>query len=388
MKKICVITGSRSEYGLLRNLISGIKNSKKLKLQLIVTGSHLSNEFGATVNNIIADKFKITKKIKILDKKDDLTMIEKCVAKGIEKISSTFKKIKPDIILILGDRYEILSAAISALFLKIPVAHIHGGERSEGAYDESIRHAVTKFSHLHFVSTQTYKKRVIQLGENRKNVFLTGSIGVDSIKQIKFYNKKKLEDKFNVKFFDKNFFIIFHPVTLEDDTQDKHMSEILKALLEFPDYGKFFVYPSADLGGKSIIKLINEFVKNNKNCYKFKSLGQKEYFSFVKNCNVVIGNSSSGIIEVPSLEVGVINIGDRQKGRIRSKAVIDCKPKYNDIFENIKKIQKPYYLKKIKNFQNPYEYIDSTKKIINILEGKKSFKNFVKKKFFDLNFNI
>jgi GDP/UDP-N,N'-diacetylbacillosamine 2-epimerase (hydrolysing) len=388
MKKICVITGSRSEYGLLKNLILGIKNSKKLKLQLIVTGSHLSREFGSTVKNIISDKFKITKKIKILDRQDDLTNMGKCVARGIEKFSFTFKNIKPDLILILGDRYEILSAAISALFLKIPVAHIHGGERSEGAYDEAIRHAITKFSHLHFVSTKTYRNRVIQLGENKKNVFFTGSIGVDNIKQIKFYSKKILEEKYKVKFFDKNFFIIFHPVTLEDNTQEIHMLEILKALAKFPYYGKFFVYPSADLGGKSIIRLINQFVKNNKNCYQFKSLGQKDYFSFVKNCNIVIGNSSSGVIEVPSLNVGVINIGDRQRGRIKSKVVIDCKPLARDILKNILTILKPSYLKNIKNFKNPYDCNGTTKKIINILENKKNLKSFIKKRFFDLNIAI
>ena len=388
MKKICVITGSRSEYGLLRNLILGVNKSKKLKLQLIVTGSHLSSEFGSTVKQIVSDNFEIIKKIKILNRKDNLTNMAKCVSIGMEKFSQTFKKIKPDLILILGDRYEILSAAISALFLKIPVAHIHGGERSEGAYDESIRHAITKFSHLHFVSTKTYKNRVIQLGENKKNVFFTGSIGVDSIKQIKFYTKKKLEEKFKVKFLKKNFFIIFHPVTLEDNTQAKHMSEILKAILNYPNFGKFFVYPSADLGGKSIIKLIDKFVKKNKNSYKFKSLNQRDYFSFVKNCNAVIGNSSSGIIEVPSLKVGVINIGDRQRGRIRSKAVIDCNPIASSIFKALNKLLSKNYNNKIRNLQNPYDFNGSTKKIINILENKKNLKSLIKKRFFDLKISL
>ena len=388
MKKICVITGSRSEYGLLRNLILGIKNSKKLKLQLIVTGSHLSNEFGSTVKNIIADKFKITKKIKILNKKDDLTKVEKSVAKGIEKISSTFKKIKPDIILILGDRYEILSVAISALFLKIPIAHLHGGERSEGAYDESIRHAITKLSHIHFVSNKIYRQRVIQLGENKKNVYLTGSIGVDSIKRINFLSKNFLEKKYNLTFFKKNFFIIFHPVTLEDNTQKKNMNQILKALDFFPNCGKFFVYPGADFGGNEIIKLINNYVKKNRNCYKFKSLNQKDYFSFVKNSDIVIGNSSSGVIEVPSLKVGVINIGDRQRGRIKSNAIINCKPQYRDIVKSIKKISLKNYSLKIKNAKNPYEYPNSIKRITKVLENKKNLKSLIKKKFYDVQFKI
>ena len=238
MKKICVITGSRSEYGLLKHLISGIKQSKKLDLQLLVTGSHLSNDFGLTVKQIIKDKFKINKKLNILQQKDDSSNLSKAMSLGLEKFSKVFKKIKPDLLLILGDRYEILSSVISALFLKIPVAHLHGGERSEGAYDESIRHAITKFSHIHFVSTNIYKKRVIQLGENKRNVFFTGSIGVDNINKIKLFSKKNLEKKFNVEFKNKNFFIIFHPVTLEDNTQKKNMKEILKAISKFPEFGK------------------------------------------------------------------------------------------------------------------------------------------------------
>ena len=385
MKKVCIITGSRSEYGLLKGLINEIKKSKKLQLKLIVTGSHLSNDFGLTVKQIIKDRFYINKKVKILQNEDDTKNLSKAMAIGLTKFSSAFKELKPDLLLILGDRYEILSSVIAALFHKIPVAHLHGGERSEGAYDESIRHAITKFSHLHFVSTKTYKKRVIQLGENKKNVFFTGSIGVDNIRKIKFYGKKYLENKFRVKFKEKNLFIIFHPVTLEDNTQKKHMNEILKAVSFFPDYGKFFVYPSADLGGKSIIRLINRYVEKNNNSFKFKSLNQKEYFSFVKNCNLVLGNSSSGIIEVPSLKVGVLNIGDRQRGRIKSDAIIDCKPNDKDIINGIIKIMTNIYQKKIKKTKNPYGLDGTCKKIIKIIENKQNLDNLIKKKFFDLS---
>ncbi len=382
MKKICVITGSRSEYGLLKNIISEIKKSNKLKLQLVVTGSHLSNDFGLTVKQIIKDKFKINKKIKILQKKDNETNLTKAMSYGLIKFTNVFKTLKPDLILILGDRYEILSSAISALFLKIPIAHLHGGERSEGAYDESIRHAITKFSHLHFVSTLSHKKRVIQLGENPKNVYFTGSIGVENIKKLKFHSKKFLEKKFNVKFEKKNLFIIFHPATLEDNTQKKNMTEILKAVSNFKNYGKFFVYPSADLGGKSIIKLINKFVKKNKFSFKFKSLNQNDYFSFVKKCDVVIGNSSSGIIEVPSINVGVINIGDRQRGRVKSKAVIDCKPSSKEIIKSINTLMKNK--KKFLSYSNPYDLSGTTRKIISIIERKNKVKELIKKKFFDL----
>jgi GDP/UDP-N,N'-diacetylbacillosamine 2-epimerase (hydrolysing) len=384
MKKICVITGSRSEYGLLKNLISGINKSKKLHLQLIVTGSHLSSDFGLTVKQIIKDKFKINKKIKILENKDSTTNLSKAMATGLSKFSNVYRFLKPDLILILGDRYEILSAAISALFHKIPIAHLHGGERSEGAYDESIRHAITKFSHLHFVSTNSHKDRVIQLGENKNNVYFTGSIGVENIKKIKFYSKKYLENKFKIKFSNKNLFIIFHPTTLENNTQTKDMKEILKATSYFSEYSKFFVYPSADLGGKSIIKLIDQYVKKNKISYKFKSLDQKDYFSLVKNCNVVVGNSSSGIIEVPSLQVGVVNIGDRQRGRVKSKTIIDCKPSSKDIIQSIKKIMNKKNQKKISNHKNPYDHKGTSKKIINIIENKNSLENLIKKRFFDI----
>lgn len=384
-KKICVVTGSRSEYGLLKNLLLKIKKSKNLNLQLIVTGSHLSTDYGLTIKQILKDKFKINKKIKILQKKDSSIDLSKSMSIGIEKFSHFFKILKPDMLLILGDRYEILSSVISALFLKIPVAHLHGGERSEGAYDDAIRHAITKFSHLHFVSTVSHKKRVLQLGEDKKRVYFTGSLGVENIKNIKFYSKKYLEKKFNVKFQKKNMFIIFHPATLENNTQEKNMKEILKSVSFFKNYGKFFVYPSADLGGKSIIRLIDEYEKKNKLTYKFKSLNQKDYFSFVRNCNFVIGNSSSGIIEVPSLKVGVINIGDRQRGRVKSKAVIDTIPSSKKIINAIIRSMKNAHQEKIKKESNPYDFNGTTKKIVKVLESKGNFKNLIKKKFNDIN---
>ncbi len=384
MKKICVITGSRSEYGLLKNIIEGIKKSQKLKLYLIVTGSHLSNEFGLTSKQIVNDKFKIYKKIKILKKKDNEKNLSIAMSTGLIQFTNTFTNLKPDLILILGDRYEILSAAIAALFNKIPIAHLHGGERSEGAYDESIRHAITKFSHIHFVSSIAHKKRVIQLGENKKNVHFTGSIGVENIRRLNFLSKKFLEKKFKIKFNEKNLFIIFHPATLENNTQKKHMKEILRAVTHFKNYGKFFVYPSADLGGKSIICEIDNYVRKNNFSYKFKSLNQKDYFSFVKNCDVVIGNSSSGIIEVPSIKVGVVNIGDRQRGRIKSNAVIDCKPLSKEIIKSVKKIMEKKFQKKILIEKNPYDFNGTTKKIIKVIENKKNFKNLIKKKFFDM----
>jgi GDP/UDP-N,N'-diacetylbacillosamine 2-epimerase (hydrolysing) len=384
MKKICVISSSRSEYGLLKDLLKQLKKSKKLKPQLIVTGSHLSDNFGKTITDIINDGFFIDKKFNISPKQDKILDYSKSVSIGVNKFSNSFRDLKPDLIIILGDRYEIMSAAYTALLHKIPIAHLHGGERSEGAYDESIRHAITKLSHLHFVSANVHKKRVIQLGEKKENVHLVGSIGVSNIKKIKFFSKKLLEKKLKIKFNKKNLFIIYHPETLEENSQKKDFKEILKASSYFKNFNKFFIYPSADLGGKEIIKLINNYVKRDQSSFKFKSLKQKDYFSLVKNCSVVIGNSSSGIIEVPSLNVGVINVGDRQKGRFKSNIVLDCKPKAIKIINNIKKILTPDYQKKIRLNKNIYYYGDTSKKIIKVLEKKKEFKSLIKKKFFDL----
>jgi GDP/UDP-N,N'-diacetylbacillosamine 2-epimerase (hydrolysing) len=383
MKKICVITGSRSEYGLLKNIIQKIKNSKKLQLQLIVTGSHLSKEFGRTIDFIKKDNFFINKKFKIFNKLNKEHEVSQAISLAITKFSSCYSQLNPDIILILGDRYEIFSAAIAALFKKIPVAHLHGGERSEGAYDDSMRHAITKLSHLHFVSAKIYKKRVIQMGENPKKVFLTGSVGVTSIKKLDFLKKNQLEKKLNLKFCNKNFFIIFHPVTLEDKTYKTQMNEIAHALKNYKDFGKFFVYPSADLGGSSIIKIIKRFVEKNPNSYCFSSLDQAEYFSMVKNCNIVIGNSSSGVIEVPSLRVAVLNIGNRQDGRLKSKAIINCPPKRSIIIKNIEKLLTPMMRKKIKKIKNPYDNGDAPQKIVNILE-KIKIKNLIRKNFKDI----
>ena len=383
MKKICVITGSRSEYGLLKNLISKIQKSKKLQLQLIVTGSHLSKEFGNTIDHIKKDNFFINKKFKILHKLNNEHGISQAMSLAVSKFSSCYSQLNPDLILILGDRYEIFSSAIAALFHKIPIAHLHGGERSEGAYDDSMRHSITKLSHLHFVSAQIYKKRVIQMGENPKKVFFTGSVGVSSIKKLHFLSKKQLENKLNIKFCNKNLFIIFHPATLEDRTYKVQMNEIANSLKKYKDFGKFFVYPSADLGGSSIITIIKKFVKENTNSYCFSSLEQAEYFSMVKNCNIVVGNSSSGIIEVPSLKVGVLNIGNRQAGRLKSKAIIDCIPNKDIISRNIDKLLTPKMQKKIKIAPNPYENGDAPKKIIDILE-KTELKNLIKKKFRDI----
>lgn len=379
-KKICVISSSRAEYGLLKNLIFEIRKSKKLKLQHIVTGTHLSSRHGSTYQEIVNDNLQINKKIKILGNSDTSVAISNYLSKGIKDFSKTFYKIKPDLILILGDKFEIFSAAIAAMLTKIPISHIHGGETTEGAIDEAIRHSITKMSHIHFVAAKEYKDRVTQLGEKPKNIFLVGGLGVDTIQKTTFYKKEILENKIGFKFEKKNILVNFHPVTLEKNTSKKQIKQILKALKKFKDSKIIFTMPNADHDSKVIFKEINKFVKQNKNSVVFKSLGSTNYLSCLKLVDVILGNSSSGLLEAPTLKVPTINIGDRQKGRLRSKSVIDCQPKQKKIIYNLKKILEN---KKKFKFKNPYGKGGSSKKIIKILENL-NYNNLLKKTFYNI----
>jgi len=379
-KKICVVTGSRAEYGILKNLIFEIKKSKKLKLQLLVTGMHLSSQHGLTYKEIIQDGLKINKKIKISTNSDTSVAISNSISIGIKKFSKIFNFMKPDLVLILGDRFEVFSAAIASMSERLPIGHIHGGEITEGAIDEAMRHSITKMSHLHFVANKEYKDRVSQLGESPKNIFLVGGMGVDTIQKTKFIKKKLLEKKIKFIFKKKNIFVNFHPVTLEKNTSKMQIREILKALKMFKKEGILFSMPNADHNSKIIYDKINNFVKRNKNAKAFKSLGSLKYLSCLSLVNVIVGNSSSGLLEAPTLKIPTINIGDRQKGRLKAKSVIDCGPKCRKIFNNLQKIL--YNRKKInyRSFKNPYGKAGASKKIVNILE-KKDYRNLLKKKF-------
>lgn len=378
-KKICVISSSRAEYGLLKNLIFKIIKSKKLKLQLIATGTHLSTKHGLTYKEIINDNLKIDKKIKILKNSDTPVSISNYLSDGIKKFSRTYFKIKPDLIFILGDKFEIFSAAIAAMLSKIPIGHIHGGETTEGAIDEAIRHSITKMSHIHFVAAQEYRNRVIQLGERPQNVFLVNGMGVDAIKKIKFYKKKILEKKINFKFGRKNVLVNFHPVTLEKNTSKIQIKEILGALIKFKNIKIIFTMPNADHDSKIIFKEINNFVRKNKYSVAFNSLGSTNYLSCLRLVDVIIGNSSSGLLEAPTLKVPTINIGDRQKGRLKSQSVIDCKPERKEIIYNLKKI---LISKKNFKFKNPYGRGGASNKIIRVLENL-NYNNLLKKSFYN-----
>ena len=339
MKKICVISGSRAEYGLLRPLMKAIQGSSKLKLQLIVTGMHLSPEFGLTYKKIEKNNFHIDKKIEMVVSADTPSAIAKSTGLGVIGFADAFSELQPDMLLLLGDRYEILAASFSGMVARIPIAHIHGGETTQGAFDESIRHAITKMSWWHFVATEQYAKRVVQLGEDPSRVFNVGGLGVDLIKQLKLLSKRQLSDQTNINFRKKNIVVTFHPVTLENYTSGKHFRALLDALLDFPDINVIFTKPNADTDGRVIIDMIDNFTSvHSERSISFTSMGNLRYLSTLQFVDGVVGNSSSGLIEAPFFKIGTVNIGDRQKGRMMSRSIINCKPSYEDIKRSIIKL--------------------------------------------------
>lgn len=385
MKKICVITGTRADYGLLRPLIKRIKEDKELKLQLIATGMHLSPEFGLTYKEIESDGLQIDEKIEMLLSSDTPIGISKSMGLSMIGFADVFNRINPDMIVVLGDRYEIFSAVSSALSFRIPVAHIHGGETTEGAIDESMRHSITKMSYLHFTSTEVYRNRVIQLGENPKRVFNVGAIGIESIKELKLLSKSELEKNINFKFGKQTALITFHPVTLENGTSKCQFQELLSALEKFKDLKIIFTKSNSDTDGRVINKMIDNYVNENKgSAIAFTSMGQTRYLSAMKYADLVVGNSSSGIIEAPSFNLPTINIGDRQKGRVQAQTVINCEPVQDEIYQSIEKGLSYEFKEKIKNIQNPYGDGNVSEIIIEKLKDFFSLSlNDIKKKFYD-----
>jgi len=380
MRKICVITGSRAEYGLLSGLMKAIKDDPEFQLQIIVTNMHLSPEFGLTFREIEKDGFVIDKKVEMLLSSDTSNGTTKSVGLGTIGFADAFEDLKPDIIVVLGDRYELLSAVTAATLYKIPIAHIHGGEITEGAYDNNIRHAITKLSHLHFTSTEEYRTRVIQMGEQPDTVFNAGALGIENIKKIKPLSREELEESLNFKMGDKCFIVTYHPVTLENNTAEMQIENLLSALDEFKDYKVIFTYPNSDTDGRIIFEKINSYVALNKGrAIALPSLGFKRYLSALRYVTAVIGNSSSGIIEVPSFGIPTLNIGDRQKGRIAATSVINCRPTYEGIKKGIYKI----FLMKIESINNPYEKINTTKHIIQILKDV-DLRRLLQKHFYDI----
>lgn len=384
--KICVITGSRAEYGLLRLTMEKIKNEPDLLLQIVVTGMHLSPKYGNTCNEIINDGFLIDRKINTLISDDSFQGISESIGLGISKFSKVLNELKPDLVVVLGDRFEIFAAVIAAHIGLVPVAHIHGGEITEGAFDDAFRHSITKMSQLHFVANKEAAKRVIQLGEQPKSVFVVGGLGVDAISKLKLLSKFELESKLNFKFRSKNLLVTFHPATLENSTAENQIKELLLALSTLNDTGLIFTLPNADTDGESISRLIEEFALNKENVRVFTSIGQLLYFSCMQFVSGVIGNSSSGILEVPSFKKGTINIGDRQRGRTQASSVINCEPRQQDILKAIKKLYSKNFAEKLHHTCNPYGPEGASNKIVSVIKNR-NLDYTTKKFFYDVQFS-
>ena len=337
-RKICVVTGTRAEYGLLRWVMQGIKDDPDLTLQVVATGMHLSPEFGLTYRDIEADGFRIDRKVEMLTSSDTSVGVAKSMGLGLIGFADALDDLKPDLIVVLGDRFEIFSAVSAALVSRIPVAHLHGGETTVGAFDEALRHSITKMSHLHFVAAEEYRQRVIQLGEQPDRVFLVGGLGIDNIKRLKLLGREDLESSLDFKLGPKNLMITFHPVTLEAATATDQMAELLAALDDLTDTQLIFTLPNADTGGRALIKMVEQFAAQHINAHAYTSLGQLHYLSCIAQVDGVVGNSSSGLAEVPSFKKGTINIGDRQRGRLQAASVINCEPTRLSIATALKRL--------------------------------------------------
>ena len=385
-RKICVVTGTRAEYGLLFWLLKGLNNDKDIELQLCVTGMHLSPEFGLTYETIEKDGFQIHKKIEILLSSDTSVGINKSMGLGLIGFADCYAELNPDLLLVLGDRFEIFVAAIAAMISRIPIAHCHGGESTEGLIDESIRHSITKMSHLHFTSTEIYRRRVIQLGEYPKFVHNVGALGIENLNKLDLLTKKELELRMGFTFSKRNLLVTFHPVTLEHATSEIQFSALLSALDSFTEVKVIFTKPNADTDGRKIIQLIDDYVSKNKDrCISFVSLGQLRYLSLLKFVDGVVGNSSSGIIEAPSFKTGTINIGDRQKGRIKAKSVIDCEPDSHSIIDAINLLYSNTFQQSLKRVTNPYGTKNASELILPIIKNV-DLSDILKKRFFDINY--
>lgn len=381
-RKICVVTGSRAEYGILRVLMKAIKDNPDLKLQVIATNQHLSKLQGETYKEIEQDGFTIDYKVYMADDEapDNANTTAKSISRGVSGFADAFDALHPDMLLILGDRYEMLAVASAALIYKIPIAHLHGGEITEGAFDDAIRHAITKMSHLHFTSTEAYRNRVIQLGEQPDRVFNVGALGVENVMKNDFMSKEEIEQSLNFQLTDKCFLCTYHPVTLSDMSSEVQVTNMLQALDSYKDYHIIFTYSNSDTDSQIIIKRIQEYVDKSQNrCMFIPSLGQRRYFSVLKHVKVVLGNSSSGIIEVPSFGIPTLDIGDRQKGRIAADSVVHCGYSADNIKEGLAKV----VAYKSKDIYNPYYKEGTCDNILRIIKTY-PLEHIIQKHFYDI----
>ena len=386
MKKICVITGTRAEYGLLRPLINRIKEDKGLKLQLIATGMHLSPEFGLTYKEIEEDGFIIDEKIEILLSSDTSIGISKSMGLAMIGFADAFARLKPDMVVVLGDRYEIFAAASTAMVSRIPIAHIHGGETGAGTIDNMLRHCISKMSNLHFTSTAEYSKRVVQLGEQPSDVYNVGALGVENIKNMKLLSKIELEESINFKIDERTILFTFHPLSLEPVEAESQFIEILRAFDKTKDLRVIFTKCNSDTGGRIINQIIDDYVlRNPQRAVSFLSLGNLRYLSTAKYVRAVVGNSSSGILEIPSLGTYTLNIGKRQDGRIQSGSVFNCAPLEEDVFTKLSSI---LVMPRLSNNNSPYEKEGTSLNIVKTIKEYLVKMDNTEKIFYDLDFEL
>lgn len=384
--KITVFTGTRAEYGLLFWLLKDIQNAPEFDLQLLVSGSHLSPEFGNTFKQIEADGFKIDEKVEMLLSSDSSTGTVKSMGLGMIGFSDALSRLNPDLLIILGDRFEALAVAQTALILQIPILHIHGGEITEGAYDDSIRHAITKLSYLHATSTDEYRQRVIQLGESPNRVKNVGAIGLEHLNRTKLMSREDLSKSLGFSFSDKYFIVTYHAATCGSEEPSDSFLAIIEALESFPTYQIILTYPNADQGGRVIIKHIEEYsLINPSRVFAIPSLGQLRYLSLISQSTAVIGNSSSGILEVPAYDVPSINIGIRQKGRLAAKSVINVEPNKLKIIESIQIAINRSYKEPNEIISHPYGDGNACSKILEMIRSLK-FESAKSKAFYDIIF--
>ena len=383
MRKICFVTGTRAEYGLLSRLMRMVKEDPSLELQIIATNMHLSPEFGLTYREIENDGLFINKKVEMLLSADSPEATAKSLGVELIGLADAYQDLQPDLLVILGDRYEMLGAATTALFSQIPIAHISGGDVTEGAYDDAIRHSITKMSHLHFASTETYRKRIIQLGEDPEKVFNTGSIAIDNMKNLQLLDREAFEASIGFSLGERNLLVTFHPATLETESSAGQFASLLEAIDE-SGCKLIFTKPNSDSGGRAIISMMDEYVSKNKDkAVSFASLGYLRYLSALQYVDAVVGNSSSGIVEVPSFHIPTVNIGDRQKGRLRASSVIDCKPNAGSISKALNTALSTEFKQQALYTSNPYELPDTAKNIFEIIRSY-PLAGITRKHFYDL----
>ncbi len=379
-RKICIITGSRADYGLLYWLMKDIQAGSLFELQLVVTGMHLSPEFGMTINIIKQDGFEIARRVETLMSSDSAVGITKSVGLGVINFADVFEQLHPDLVLVLGDRFEIFAAAQAALLARLPIAHIGGGDVTEGAYDEAMRHSISKMAHLHFVTNDVAANRLKMMGENPKYIFNVGSPGLDYLHRNQFPNRETLEKELNFKFREVNFLITFHPVTLDTISSHKQFESLLQALDQYgSDVGLIFTLPNADTDGRDLIRLVEEYVDGKDNARAYTSLGQMRYLGTMTVVDLVIGNSSSGLYEAPSFQTPTVNIGLRQQGRLKADSIFDCSPTSDDISNAITKAMS-FGNQKV---ENPYQKGDCAELIMKELNGIDDFNLLTMKRFYN-----